>query len=61
MDPEIVKLGYKCCSADTCVYIYHENHITIFVVIYVDDFILLRNNTQSMYKHGEILGKHFKM
>ena len=41
---QILHLGFTASLADSSLFIYHNSHTTIYLLVYVDDIIITRNN-----------------
>ena len=50
----LLHIGFTCSKADSSLFVFHLDHITILMLIYVDDIILTGNDDQflhSLIKH----------
>lgn len=60
-DNFIKKLEFKQSKADSCLYIYEKGTIIMYLLLYVDDFIIACNNLEFLKAIKERLMKEFKM
>lgn len=44
MSAKLCQLGFKSPKADTSLFFYNKGHITVFVLVYVDDIIVASSN-----------------
>jgi hypothetical protein len=54
-------LMFKNSESDKCLYIYSNEKIVVYLILYVDDFIIAGNNLQIMQSVKTELMKEFKM
>lgn len=57
----ILKLGFVRSQADYCLYFWQDGQLTIYLLIYVDDTLMVGNATELMIKIIEKLSSEFKM
>ncbi|KAG3047778.1 hypothetical protein PI125_g26812 [Phytophthora idaei] len=61
IDDFMLKLGFKKCESDHCVYIKRNDQEMIFVVLYVDDLILASSSDELLESTKRVLSKRFEM
>ncbi|KAG4037393.1 Retrovirus-related Pol polyprotein from transposon TNT 1-94 [Phytophthora cactorum] len=61
IDDFMLKLGFKKCESDHCVYIKRNDQEMIFVVLYVDDLILASSSDELLESTKRALSKRFEM
>ncbi|KAG2763198.1 hypothetical protein PC129_g25308 [Phytophthora cactorum] len=61
IDDFMLKLGFKKCESDHCVYIKRNDQEMIFVVLYVDDRILASSSDELLESTKRALSKRFEM
>ena len=61
IDKFMLKLGFKKCEADHCIYVKWDNHDMIFVALYVDDLVLASNDDELLRLTTKTLSKRFNM
>ena len=59
--PYLVKIGFKQCWKDRCVFVKITKEFHIIIVVYVDDFLIFANNTVARKALEGALSKRFKM
>uniref|UniRef100_H3H842 Integrase catalytic domain-containing protein n=1 Tax=Phytophthora ramorum TaxID=164328 RepID=H3H842_PHYRM len=61
IDDFMLKLGFKKCESDHCVYLKRDGQDMIFVALYVDDLILASSNDELLESTKHALSKRFEM
>ncbi|KAG3124594.1 hypothetical protein PI126_g23176 [Phytophthora idaei] len=61
IDDFMLKLGFKKCGSDHCVYIKRNDQEMIFVVLYVDDLILASSSDELLESTKRALSERFEM
>ena len=56
----MIKVGFKQCESDLCLYFKHGNGLTL-VICYVDDLIIASNDTEVLQKLKDELQKNFML
>lgn len=57
----MLKLGFKRCDKDRCLYVKEENGIKCYVLLYVDDLLIVCANLQMIQIIKNLLHKEFEM
>lgn len=57
----IVKLGFQRSEYDYCLYVIQDNNITVYLLLYVDDLILVGNNLIEINRIKSLLSAEFEM
>lgn len=57
----IINLGFKRSQADYCLYSWQKGELVVFLIIYVDDMLLVGNATDFMKNIVTKLSREFKM
>lgn len=57
----IVRAGFKRCESDRCLYVKDENGIWIYVLLYVDDLLIMSANMQKISTVKKLLSDRFEM
>lgn len=58
----MVKIGYKKCEHDSCVYVMRlDDGSFIFLLLHVDDILIASNHLHDVNKLKIMLGKEFDM
>lgn len=55
----ILQLGFLCSHADTSLFVFHRQHVLIYLLVYVDDIIVTSNNPASIRTLMARLSKEF--
>uniref|UniRef100_A0AAV1TB59 Reverse transcriptase Ty1/copia-type domain-containing protein n=1 Tax=Peronospora matthiolae TaxID=2874970 RepID=A0AAV1TB59_9STRA len=61
IDGFMIKMGFKKCESDHCIYIKRDDQDMILVVLYVDDLILVSSNNELLKSTKMALSKRFEM
>uniref|UniRef100_H3H9M9 CCHC-type domain-containing protein n=1 Tax=Phytophthora ramorum TaxID=164328 RepID=H3H9M9_PHYRM len=61
IDDFMLKLGFKKCESDHCIYLKRDGQDMIFVALYVDDLILASSNDELLESTKHALSKRFEM
>ena len=61
MDAALVELGYKPCHSDSCVYVKRDDSGVFYILVYVDDLLLVTNDTTQLAAIKAALSKRFDM
>lgn len=61
MDAALVELGYKPCHSDSCVYVKRDDSGVFYILVYVDDLLLVTNDTTQLAAIKAALSKRFEM
>lgn len=54
-------LGFTPCATDRCLYVSVNENVTMYLLLYVDDFIIASNDMGALNNVKEILKNEFKM
>jgi hypothetical protein len=57
----LTKLGFHQSTADYCLYVLKDNDVIMFILIYVDDFLLASNDSNLLSNVKKRLQTEFKM
>lgn len=57
----MMKINFKRCISDQCVYIKNENGIQCFVLLYVDDLLIMSSDQKKINVIKNLLNKEFEM
>lgn len=57
----ITRIGYKRCSSDYCLYTKFENGIRCFILVYVDDLLIVCDSETMIRIIKKLLAKEFEM
>uniref|UniRef100_A0AAV1TTL5 Reverse transcriptase Ty1/copia-type domain-containing protein n=1 Tax=Peronospora matthiolae TaxID=2874970 RepID=A0AAV1TTL5_9STRA len=57
----MIKIGFKKCESDYCIYIKRDEQRTIFVALYVDDLIIVSSSNKSLCETKNALNERFEM
>lgn len=57
----IVKLGFKRCLSDQCLYIKNEKGDVCYILLYVDDLLIISNDLNRIKIIKQLLSKEFEM
>jgi hypothetical protein len=60
-DSELRKLSFIPMESEPCIYIYNNNDIQFFLIVYVDDILLISNSLPYINKMKQELSKIFEM
>lgn len=58
---DVIKLGFKRSEYDYCLYAIQNNNITVYLLLYVDDLILVGNNFLEINRIKSLLSTEFDM
>ena len=61
MDAALVELGYKPLHSDSCVYIKQDGDSVMYLLVYVDDLLLVTNDTAQLTAIKAALSRRFDM
>uniref|UniRef100_H3H925 Integrase catalytic domain-containing protein n=1 Tax=Phytophthora ramorum TaxID=164328 RepID=H3H925_PHYRM len=61
IDDFMLKLGFKKCESDHCVYLKRDGQDMIFVALYVDDLVLASSSDELLESTKHALSKRFEM
>uniref|UniRef100_A0AAV1TFV9 Reverse transcriptase Ty1/copia-type domain-containing protein n=1 Tax=Peronospora matthiolae TaxID=2874970 RepID=A0AAV1TFV9_9STRA len=61
IDGFMIKMGFRKCEPDHCVYIKRDDQDMIFVVLYVDDLILASSSNELLKSTKMALSTRFEM
>jgi hypothetical protein len=61
LSPQLVHLGFVASKSDTSLFIYHKSHVTIFMLIYVDDIIVASSSKAATDALLKDLSKEFAL
>uniref|UniRef100_A0AAV1VAR2 Reverse transcriptase Ty1/copia-type domain-containing protein n=1 Tax=Peronospora matthiolae TaxID=2874970 RepID=A0AAV1VAR2_9STRA len=61
IDGFMIKMGFKKCESDHCIYIKRDDQDMILVVLYVDDLILASSKNELLKSTKMALSKRFEM
>jgi histone deacetylase 1/2 len=61
LSSQLVKLGFVASKSDTSLFIYRKRHITIYMLIYVDDIIVASSSEQATQTLLKDLSKEFAL
>ena len=61
IDEFMIKLGFKKCESDHCIYLQRDGDDMIFVALYVDDLVLASNSDKILQDTKQALSKRFEM
>uniref|UniRef100_H3H767 Reverse transcriptase Ty1/copia-type domain-containing protein n=1 Tax=Phytophthora ramorum TaxID=164328 RepID=H3H767_PHYRM len=61
IDDFMLKLGFKKCESDHCIYLERDGQDMIFVALYVDDLVLASSNDELLESTKHALSKRFEM
>lgn len=56
-----VKLGFKRCLSDQCLYIKNEKGVVCYILLYVDDLLIISNDLNRIKVINQLLSKEFEM
>ena len=54
-------MGFKQCISDKCLYVKIERDVKLYLLLYVDDFLIASNNQSKLNSVKEKLASEFKM
>ncbi len=57
----LMAAGFTSTSADTCLYVQVKNGIQIFILLYVDDMLVMSSTLQAIQEAKSILFRTFTM
>ncbi len=57
----LLAAGFTSTSADTCLYVQVKNEIQIFILLYVDDMLVMSSSLQAIQEAKSILFRTFTM
>lgn len=55
------KIGFRRCNSDQCLYVKFEGNIIGYVLLYVDDLVIVSNNMQMIHKVKNNMINEFEM
>ena len=61
MDAALVELGYKPLHSDSCVYVKQDGDSVMYLLVYVDDLLLVTNDTAQLTAIKAALSRRFDM
>ena len=61
MDAALVELGFRSLHSDSCVYVRRDGSSVLFVLVYVDDLLLVANNAAQLANTKAALSSRFDM
>uniref|UniRef100_H3GB36 Reverse transcriptase Ty1/copia-type domain-containing protein n=2 Tax=Phytophthora ramorum TaxID=164328 RepID=H3GB36_PHYRM len=61
IDDFMLKLGFKKCESDHCVYLKRDGQDMIFVALYVDDLVLASSSDKMLLDTKQALSHRFEM
>jgi hypothetical protein len=61
MDTALVELGFQSLHSDSCVYIKRDGSAVVYVLVYVDDLLLVTNDTAQLTATKAALSSRFDM
>ncbi|TJX12677.1 hypothetical protein E9840_12290, partial [Tissierella creatinini] len=61
IDEFMLKLGFKKCESDHCIYLKRDNHDMMFVALYVDDLVLASSSDRMLKDTKQALSDRFEM
>ena len=57
----VIEFGFSRSEGESCVYVKASGSIVSFLVLYVDDILLIGNDIPTLQEVKSWLGKHFAM
>lgn len=57
----MLKIGFKRCASDRCLYVKNDNDILIYVLLYVDDLLIISKDMRKITIIKQLLAKEFEM
>ena len=57
----IVKIGFRRCNADRCLYVKEQNGIICYVLLYVDDLLIFCRDMKTIVAVKKLLSEEFEM
>jgi hypothetical protein len=61
LSEELYDFGFKSSKADTSLFYFHQDNITMFMLVYVDDIIIASSNQKATNKLLHKLGQEFAL
>uniref|UniRef100_H3GB73 Reverse transcriptase Ty1/copia-type domain-containing protein n=1 Tax=Phytophthora ramorum TaxID=164328 RepID=H3GB73_PHYRM len=61
IDDFMLKLGFKKCESDHCIYLKRDGQDMIFVALYINDFVLASSSDKILLDTKQALSKRFEM
>ena len=61
MDAALVELAFKPLQSDSCVYVHRDGNAAMFLLLYVDDLLLVTNDTTLLSSTKKALSARFDM
>ena len=61
MDAALVELAFKPLQSDSCVYVHRDGNTVMFILLYVDDLLLVTNDTTLLSSTKKALCARFDM
>lgn len=57
----MVRIGFRRCEADQCLYVRVKNEVTCYILLYVDDLLLLCKDINMISTVNRLLSRKFEM
>jgi hypothetical protein len=57
----LLSLGFVEAKSDTCLFIFHRDSETVYLLLYVDDIVLTTSNTELLQRTISTLQREFSM
>uniref|UniRef100_A0AAV1TYS7 Reverse transcriptase Ty1/copia-type domain-containing protein n=1 Tax=Peronospora matthiolae TaxID=2874970 RepID=A0AAV1TYS7_9STRA len=57
----MIKVGFKKCESNHCIYLKRDEQRMIFVALYVDDLIIASSSNKSLREAKSALSERFEM
>lgn len=57
----MLKFGFNRCDSDNCLYVKLKDDIRCYMLLYVDDLLIVSNNIQAINTIKRLLSQEFEM
>lgn len=57
----MIKIGFKRCASDRCLYVKSDNDVLTYVLLYVDDLLIICKDIRKITIIKQLLAKEFEM